>query len=423
MQARKKIVAITGPFSDVNFGDYAMLINNIYDLHIKDILLFVYDKEFLNIIEGDYLSKYNIKTVNINIRDSWKTLFTEHYIPTPFELISLIDNYDNVAEEIANIDVLIVNGGGYFNSLWSMPHRIERLLKIISPIIVANQLDKRIFFTGNSFGPFGEDAAFFTCLFSVLKNVTFCCRDNLFSPVWLKQLGVSDLSIKYVPDDLLFVNKNLLNFKTKNSIESKNYIVMESYLPIDYFKENIEGFINFSKIMYDRYNLNIVFLPFHLGHGGFNQANYLNNVLDHYEYYDISLEGYLPIQDAIRIIKESNLVISTRYHALVLALGCGIPVINVLKEVVGDMRYYYNKSFGILRGLFEGIPFDERVFLKSNYLEALTYIENNYNSIIEYQKIKYDNEQYLVNRNKLMSIRTEYLSKISNEVKSDVRQL
>lgn len=413
MNTNSKKIAITGPFADVNFGDYAMLINNIYDLDVKDITLFSYDNDFLKTIKEDYLSDYNINIVEVKLINENSNYIKDDYTLTPIEMLSMISNYNELREKIENVDVLIVNGGGYFNGLWSMPHRIVRLIKIIAPILIANQLNKKIMFTGNSYGPFAKDSEFFASLFNVLTNVTFGCRDNLYSPMWARQVGVKDIDIKNIPDDLFLINDRILAQQITTSVISKDYIVMETYLPLDFIKDNINYFKDFSNKMHERYGLEIVFLPLNLEHGGMQQAVYLNEVLDNYEYVDISKKGYLPIQDAVEVIKNAKLVVSSRYHALVVALGTETPTISVLKDVMGDKRYYYNKNCGMLRLALNGTNFDERYYLRLDYLETLDFIANNFNEIIEKQKKNY-NSQYISNKEFLMNIRKEYLSAIMN---------
>lgn len=408
-----KKIAFTGPFADVNFGDYAMLVNNIYDLEIKDITLFSYDNNFLKKIKNDYLKDYNVEIFDVKIREEAHLSRTDGYIYTPIEILSMVQNYKELYKTINNIDVFVVNGGGYFNSLWSKPHRIGKLVKIIAPLLMANQLGKKIIFTGNSYGPFAEDSSFFVSVFNALNNVTFGSRDNLYSPVWMRQIGINDKYIRTIPDDLLLVNDEILNQKLSTTTKSKNYIVMETYLPLEYIQSNIQHFKDFSSKMHKDHGVDIVFLPLNLEHGGMQQAIYLNDRIDHFEYVDISDKGYLPIQDAVDVIKNAKLVLSSRYHAQVVALSVGTPTISVLKEVMGDKRYYYNKNSGILRLTLNETNFDEKYYLGLDYLDTLNFIANNFNEIIKHQNKNY-NSQYDRNKEFLSEVRKKFLNEIIN---------
>jgi hypothetical protein len=68
-------IGITGQISEVNFGDYGMLVNNIYDIGNK--------------------RKY-----------------------TFLEILEKVKNYEGIKKFLSNLGILIVNVGGYFNDLW-----------------------------------------------------------------------------------------------------------------------------------------------------------------------------------------------------------------------------------------------------------------------------------------------------------------
>lgn len=44
--SEKQKIGVTGPISETNFGDYAMFINNFYDLSPDEITIFSYNKGF-----------------------------------------------------------------------------------------------------------------------------------------------------------------------------------------------------------------------------------------------------------------------------------------------------------------------------------------------------------------------------------------
>jgi len=54
-------IGYCGPFCDTNFGDYAMLINDIYEIDESDVVLFSVSFENIDIILERYLKEYNVK--------------------------------------------------------------------------------------------------------------------------------------------------------------------------------------------------------------------------------------------------------------------------------------------------------------------------------------------------------------------------
>ena len=402
-------IAVTGPFTDINFGDYGMLVNNVYDLDARNLLLFSYNEDFLKCLEDDYFQGLAIKTAEVVLKEGLKNIFSVQKNLTPFDLLRYVNNLDEITCKLSEVDILLVNGGGYFNALWALPHRIERLAQIVIPILIANRLGKKIVFSGNGFGPFDDSSEFFSCLFGSLKNVSFSCRDNLYSPVWMRQLGISGKKLQFIPDDLLLINKNLEELPTSFLVSSENYIVMETYLPLDFIEENKDIFSGFSNKMHDKYGLDIVFLPFHVGVGGVHQGKLLEQHLDNFEFVDISKKGYLPIQDAVNIIKNAKLVLSNRYHAVVLALKSATPTVSVLKDVVGDKRYYYNKNRGVLDQVLSGANLNEEFYFCSDYLEALEYVGDNYLEIVSHQAKNYQ-AVHKINVDDLADARSDFIN-------------
>ncbi len=58
-------LGVTGPMSESNFGDYAMFINNLYDLKVSKIVAFSYNKGFSQKIINDYLQNYSIQNIEV----------------------------------------------------------------------------------------------------------------------------------------------------------------------------------------------------------------------------------------------------------------------------------------------------------------------------------------------------------------------
>ncbi|WP_136042844.1 MULTISPECIES: polysaccharide pyruvyl transferase family protein [unclassified Microbacterium] len=380
------MIGFTGPYSDVNFGDYAMLVNNIYALDAQEACVFVYDEGFMRRICQDYFHERGVRLVEVSMRPGAFSSDREIRHLTPIEIIDQIQNLDEVIAAVSTMSTLYVNGGGYLNSLWTQPHRFERLVQIIAPALVAATLGVPVKFTANGYGPFRGDTEFFAAFFGSLPGAEFGMRDKILSPYWLNAAGVPRDQIRALPDDLLFIEDELAPVVER---EGDRYVLMETYLPTTFLEENFSHFEAFTRNLADRYGLRVIFVPFNLGHGGVDQGEYLASRLAGVETFDISGRGYLPIEEAVSLVRNAELVISSRYHAVILALSVGTPFVSVLKDVLGDKQYYYGKNVGALQGVLEGQPHDVRDYFFMEYVDALTAVVDDFDGITRRQREAY----------------------------------
>jgi len=377
------VIGFTGPYSDVNFGDYAMLVNNVYTLDAQDTTIFVYDRPFVETIRDDYFDGRKVQIVDVRLRTGAFAEGRDARYLTPMEILRAIENIDEVTAAVDGMDTLYINGGGYFNSLWSQPHRLQRLVQIIAPALVAATRNVPVVFTANGFGPFRGDTEFFASIFGSLPGARFAARDAILSPHWLNQAGVASERVQTLPDDLLFIDERLTPGREPRA---DRYVVMETYLSTEFIADNFSHFERFTKRMADDHGLKVVFVPFNLGHGGVDQGQLLAERLSSVEMFDITERGYLPIEDAVALVRGAELVISSRYHAVILALSVGTPFVSVLKDVLGDKQYYYGKNVGALEGVLEGERHDLRDYFFMDYVEGLNAIVDDFDGITRRQR-------------------------------------
>lgn len=425
-------IGITGPISESNFGDYAMFVNNIYDLNLKDIILFVYNEDVLAPICKDYLGQYNFEIQiisflennkidnHLNDRISQKVGFQTFRFPTytPLDILYSVSNLKEIEEKIDKIDILIVSGGGYFNHLWNNSlWRSSMLKKIMVPIILASKKNKKIFFTGNTMGPFDDSEEFFFYFFNYIKNAKFAVRDRIYSEKYLKRIGIDQTNIFFVPDDLFFINPLLLDKTNDNTSFYKNekYLVLELYYPLEKIKEYKDQIKDFCENIFLQYGLKVLFLPFDLERGGMWQGEYLRNEINNFYLHDLNEKGYLPIYEAVNIIEHAEFLIANRYHAAVMALSREVPFISLIKKVCDDHRYYFCKIYGLLEYTFDNLEFDEMDFIKYDLQDTLDYVQKNLYAIIEKQKRLYNSQQYKENKATLYNLRRNYLESINEK--------
>lgn len=362
-------VGFSGPYADVNFGDYAMLINNIAALGIDDATVFSYDDVFLNRVLSDYFPMLERRVINVQLRDLDPQKSLQHRDLTGIEALALLHDEDKLRAALDPLDVLVVNGGGYLNELWARPHRQTRLLQILVPALLAAEMGKKVVFSANGLGPFGPALGSLANLLAGMPDATIHIRDRLYSPMWARRLGLPPASVRHAPDDLLLIDPVIAARRPTTSAGSdRSYVVVETYQALDGLDADLPIWRRFVELM-DTQGRDVVFLPLHLGAGGTDQALMLSAELG-LPWVDIRGKGYLPIEDALSIIRGADLVVSGRYHALVLALAVGTPVLSVLREVAGDLGYYYSKNAGVLRAAREGAAVRERDYLTSSMAEA-----------------------------------------------------
>ena len=408
------IVGFVGPFGDSNFGDYAMLVNDIYDINKKNIMIFSYNTDFIADISNFYLNDCNLEIVQVDtfkipLIATGKSFKIEYddYSYVPFEILSKISNYNVLVDRVSQIEVLVVSGGGFLNRLWNAKHRQHKLFSIMAVILIAEQLKKRIVFLGNTFGPFDDSFEMFRCFFGRLQNVVYATRDNLCSPMNMRSIGVSQ-EITVLPDDFYFINGRLKKEALKNNTNG-SYIVLELYESIDFLDKNIEMIKEFVSAIKDKYNLNVLFLPLDREYGGQYQGEYILKSNCEIMLYDLNL-GFLPVEEACNVIKNAELIICQRYHLFVLSIANNIPVIQIFKDVCGDKRYYYNKSVGMLCNILFEQEWSESLFFSLSIESAFKNIMHNYYDIISAQKNLF-NSKKKESEKRLLNKRLEYINR------------
>lgn len=157
------------------------------------------------------------------------------------------------------------------------------------------------------------------------------------------------------------------------------------------------------------YDLDVVFLPLNIGYGGTDQGRFLKQRIPEIILIDYSDKGYLPIQDAVRILGQAEMVITSRYHALVLSIANKVPILSVMKDEVGDKRYYYNKNGGLIQQVFDGLDIDETRLMKRNFTDAFELVKENFTDLVAEQQNRYTSQVFQENMIVLNKLRINYI--------------
>lgn len=254
-------IGFTGPFCDNNFGDYAMLINNIMDIDnaygdsVEEYVVFCYNISFIDAVVSHYLPDIPLRTVEVELELEKEIVSAQPRISgnsKNFEIIysdadlsvqGLMDatqNMKEISEIVHGIDILILSGGGCFNYYWLAKHRKARLFKMLIPLLAARSCGKRIVTMGNTFGPWGNEnnKGFFREILRAVDFDLICVRDAVDSRKQLNALGVNDNKIRDIADDIYFLNARL---KQKHQLLSEKYIIFETYHSMEELEKTTDG--------------------------------------------------------------------------------------------------------------------------------------------------------------------------------------
>ena len=76
------------------------------------------------------------------------------------------------------------------------------------------------------------------------------------------------------------------------------------------------------------------------------------------------------------------MVITSRYHVLVLSIANKVPILFVMTDGVGDKVYYYNKNGGLIQQDFNGLKIDETRLTKRNFTNTFDLVKENFTDLV-----------------------------------------
>lgn len=411
-------LAFTGPYSDRNLGDYGMLVNNVLDFNPSQLFIFSYDKPFIEDIAQAYFANINFEVVPIVFAEEPPSCFSQIDIRFLENIFDSFNGSDLVVNTLRKADVLVVNGGGYFNNLWSSPHRILKLASIIAPLYYVKKfnLSVEVRFTANGFGPFTGCESLYSDIFKLLPpDVEFYTREIQYSQNYFPVSGFKPYKLSYLPDDLLFLSDLLpSNFESSldalfSRLNGKKYIVLESYLPVEELQICLPSFKKFVRYCRDVAGLDILLMAFHPGHGGYDQCLYLAKTFD-LPIVPLNEHNYIPIELAKYLISNASLVVCNRYHATVFALQSRVPVFSILRAVKNSIDYYLSKSYGIFTQLHGNESLDKHFIYGDDLQRSLDFLSDNLLLVISAQNESYAKSDFSRNITSIGLIRSQFIS-------------
>lgn len=127
--------------------------------------------------------------------------------------------------------------------------------------------------------------------------------------------------VTFIPDDLLFIHSDIQVLTPIGEVDSDRYIVMEAYQPMDMIETETDAIKDFVEDMKHHYDLEVIFLSLNIGKGGTDQGCFLKERIPEMILIDYSVKSYLLMQDAVLILGQTQMVITSHYQALVLAIA------------------------------------------------------------------------------------------------------
>lgn len=87
-------------------------------------------------------------------------------------------------------------------------------------------------------------------------------------------------------------------------------------------------------------------------------------------------------KDVLHILLHAEMVITSRYHVLVLSIANKVPNLSVMTDGVGDKVYYYNKNGGLIQQVFNGLKIDWTRLMKRNFTDTFDLVKENFTDLV-----------------------------------------
>ena len=410
-------IAITGGYGYGNIGDEGILASMLSSIKNK-----IPDAEFviLSINTNDTKRWHkNVKVVNSldKYLDPmlwiWSVpqlllwyIFYDHIRLTNF----LTKEIRNIIEELENVDIILLSGGGYFNDTWfrAFPGRVFQFL-------IFKKLNKLTMIYAQTIGPFRYKLTQKIAGVALNKVNLITVRDYESKRV-LDEIKVNrpeiyvtaDSAILLKPAEESRINEILrdFNINTEENIcigfTIKKYT---DYVSINGYKksnqtEKTNYHVQLAKTidhLVERYNSLIVIVPSTDWEFDRDAVNKVIKLLKNPQNVRI-VDTLLPPQEFVGIIKKMDLYVSTNLHPLIFATSQNVPVVSI--------SYWYKVDN----------------FMKSLNLEHFNNYIHNLNSDVLIKKISYilsnkEEIQLKINQNfKELELKSQYNVELLKEL-------
>lgn len=287
-------------------------------------------------------------------------------------------------QDFKDVDLIIIKGGQFIQNNRETLRDNLFLWRIVQPLKVARQLNKRIIVFGDSFGSFATEKSEKTAI----KYLDFC--DEIYvrekvSYKFLEKYGIANKA-KLIPDLAFYLKKHFNNennrFKQQlnncfgitvvnwNFAESKNREeAKRSYI------ENLEKSIENT---YNKHKLIPVFIPQvtvqHHGNSDVDIIKIIHESLLKKGIPSQFLQEDFSVDEMMQIYSRCKFLIGTRLHSCILAANVETPIVAI--------RYQGFKTQGVMEELnLQHLVLDIHTLKQEELDEKIDIVLNDYDNI------------------------------------------
>lgn len=262
---------------------------------------------------------------------------------------------------VSSMDMLLVTGGGTMHTRGAGGGSIRRANQLIGPFLRAGV---PTFISGQTVGPLGVDASHDAIARDIIGGAdVFTVRDSTYSPGFISDIAAHPQELICTVDDAAALSYSGSRLPTR--LEA---FLADTRRPIVAF--NLDTFtwrtpecvrrVGQALLHLLRLNWRAVLVPHH-PNDSLAYKRYLWPLIPNdlrgqiREFYQPSYRA----EQCKRIISQCQLAIGGRYHFVVFAASCGVPVVGM-----APCEYAYVKQHGCLRelGLGDCVVGPEKVF-------------------------------------------------------------
>ena len=370
-KTRSYNIGIYGATGSYDFGDYCMLVDNIMKLDkaIDGSHFFVFtpdslitnDNIYQNICDTELLSRIIIVDDGVyTSREPMTDKFVrraqyagsqEGYDAAVMCLDSICEKGrtvlpDELAKVFETLDLMIFNGGGYFQNSWNSLNIDFSLY-----ILISKMYRIPVFMMGNSFGPLSDIYSSF--VFPILKLVDgIIVRDGVhrsYELLLLNQLKTEKICVN--TDDLFF-HEPVNNFNDCAILSSmqKGYVVIEVMMWIRRCVNGEKSVLDILALFMNHLVKNgygVVLINFDKNDTVAQKC--ISKLSEGFSFDNVQVVNQITSIDQVYSIYSSCVFsVSMKYHPVILALSYNHPCVGIICDYDG---YYESKLCGAFESL------------------------------------------------------------------------